>query len=1325
MVNRVQEPVSERVSQSASPEWAQCHVWSTAFASGIRRLVQALRNPKGVMSIRVKMLLQRAVSTVVLSAFCLSLVQLLSACGGGSSIPVSSIALSISSANVMFGNQVVGTTSPSQPITLTNVGTETVTIASVVLGGANASDFTLVNTCGASLAPRASCTANFAFTPSGLGTRDASVTVTDNAPGSPQAVALTGVGTNPVPSITSLSPSTASVGSAAQPLTINGSNFLATSTVTYGRAAHAATFVNGNQLSIYLSQTDQATGGNFPVIITNPSPGGGSSAPMTFTVDQAPAITTANNSTFTYGSLGSFMVMVAGFPTPSLTETGALPSGVNFNTTTGVLSGTAKSSGVFPITLTAHNGAGPDAVQNFTLTVGKATLTITANNAMSTYGQMPGQFTASYTGFVNGDTSAVVNGSPSLTTTATAASPAGNYAITAAAGTLTATNYAFSFVNGTLTVGKAVVTVTANNAMSTYGQMPGLFTASYSGFVNGDTQSVLSGAPNLTTPATSASPVGNYPIKVAQGTLAATNYTFAGFTSGTLTVGKATLTVTANNAMSTYGQTPGPFTASYTGFVNGDTSAVLTGSPSLTTTATAISSAGNYAVTAAVGTLAATNYSFTFVSGTLTVGKAMLTVTANNAMSTYGQTPGPFTASYTGFVNGDTSAVLTGSPSLTTTVTAASPAGNYLITAALGTLSATNYAFGFVNGTLTVNNPIPSITGFSPSSVSAGSLSQTLTISGLNFISGATLTFNGLSHAVTFLNSATLTIQLTAEDQMLAGSFPVVVTNPSPSLGPSLPTYFQITTGSPEVTVSTNALNFGNQLFQTNSKQSQFTLTNTGTTTLHITSIGVSGTNQGDFGQTNDCGTSVSAGNMCTIKVSFTPSMVGVASASLGVSDDAAGSPQTVTLSGTGVNVSVNWTAAKQVIDGFGGAAVDFVSPLTSSLADFFFSPTLGIGLSIVRIQVIPDNATCTNQFCSGNPACMCLASTGATVVTGELQTAQQAKARGVTTFFATSWSPPGSMKTSPGVWNTGSSFVGNDANYTSLASILTSYVSLLNANGVPLYALSPQNEPDINQTYQSCLWTAQQFHDFVPYLYSNLQSAGFRNLKIMVPENAAWSGVYGGFADKTMMDPAVAPEVGLLAQHGYAGDNNIVAPTDYYRHLWQTEDSSQSSVYDGSMSDALIWAARIHNYLTVANVNAFVWWFLSDMPGNGEGTDNAALTDFNGNIAMRAYITGNWSKFVRPGWRRVDLVNLASPLVSAFLSPDGTQSAIVVVNSGSTAAIEYFDVGTQVGSSIVPWITSATQSLVQLPAVSVTNGLLSYTIPANSVVTFVGSASN
>ena len=198
-----------------------------------------------------------------------------------------------------------------------------------------------------------------------------------------------------------------------------------------------------------------------------------------------------------------------------------------------------------------------------------------------------------------------------------------------------------------------------------------------------------------------------------------TNYTTA-TASVSLVVNKAVLTVAANDASRTYGAANPAFTSTITGFVNGDSQAsAVTGAPNLTTAATASSPAGAYPITAALGTLAATNYTFTFVNGTLTVNKAVLTVTANDAGRPYGAANPAFASTITGFVNGDTQAsAVTGAPDLTTAATTTSPAGTYPITAALGTLAATNYTFTFVNGTLTVNKGTPGSGGVAAVTVS-------------------------------------------------------------------------------------------------------------------------------------------------------------------------------------------------------------------------------------------------------------------------------------------------------------------------------------------------------------------------------------------------------------------------------------------------------------------------------------------------------------------------------------------------------------------------------------------------------------------------------
>jgi uncharacterized repeat protein (TIGR03803 family) len=172
------------------------------------------------------------------------------------------------------------------------------------------------------------------------------------------------------------------------------------------------------------------------------------------------------------------------------------------------------------------------------------------------------------------------------------------------------------------------------------------------------------------------------------------------------TVEKANLTVTADDKAMIYGGAVPDLTATITGFVNGDTAAVVGGAPGLTTTATSASGVGSYAIMVAPGTLAAANYDFlTLVAGTLRVTPAPLTIRADDLTRGVGQPNPPLTASYSGFVNGDGPTSLASPAVLSTTATAGSPAGLYPIT--VGGAESPNYAIMFVDGTLTVVAPPP------------------------------------------------------------------------------------------------------------------------------------------------------------------------------------------------------------------------------------------------------------------------------------------------------------------------------------------------------------------------------------------------------------------------------------------------------------------------------------------------------------------------------------------------------------------------------------------------------------------------------------------
>jgi Concanavalin A-like lectin/glucanases superfamily/Bacterial Ig-like domain (group 3)/MBG domain (YGX type) len=251
-----------------------------------------------------------------------------------------------------------------------------------------------------------------------------------------------------------------------------------------------------------------------------------------------------------------------------------------------------------------------------------------------------------------------------------------------------------------------------SSAGSTYGQSV-IFTATVSanlsvfGTPTGSVQFLADGV-NLGGPVTLSSGTAS----VATATLSAGQHTvtaiytsntsdFAGSGANPLlqTVTPAALTVTADNKTKVYGAAVPSLTGIVVGLQNND---VVTAT--FSTLATAASAVGTYAITASLNDPGNKlgNYTVTIQPGTLTVTQAVLTVAADNKTMTSGSPVPTLTAHLTGFVNGDTANVVSGSPSLSTTATNTSPGGTYPITVGQGTLLAANYTFSFVNGSLTV-----------------------------------------------------------------------------------------------------------------------------------------------------------------------------------------------------------------------------------------------------------------------------------------------------------------------------------------------------------------------------------------------------------------------------------------------------------------------------------------------------------------------------------------------------------------------------------------------------------------------------------------------
>lgn len=317
-----------------------------------------------------------------------------------------------------------------------------------------------------------------------------------------------------------------------------------------------------------------------------------------------------------------------------------------------------------------------------TLVVNRAPLGVVADARSKIYGDADPALTFTATGFVNGETAAVVAG-------ALARAPGENvgpYAITQ--GTLDARNYAISFTGATFTIDPATLTVRALAITRLYGDpdpVPLPFEAS--GFRRGDDEGDLTGA----LARVGGENVGTYAI--GRGTLGNPNYVIA-FTAADLRIVPAPLIVDADDAAKTYGAPDPVLTFAASGFRLGDTAASLSG-------ALARDPGENVGVYDIVqGTLANANYAIQFTGGNFEIDPAPLLVMANPQSREYGLADPVLGFTATGFQFGETASVLTGA--LTRT-----PGENVGLYAILeGNLGATNYDIQFTGADLQIT-PAP------------------------------------------------------------------------------------------------------------------------------------------------------------------------------------------------------------------------------------------------------------------------------------------------------------------------------------------------------------------------------------------------------------------------------------------------------------------------------------------------------------------------------------------------------------------------------------------------------------------------------------------
>jgi len=422
-------------------------------------------------------------------------------------------------------------------------------------------------------------------------------------------------------------------------------------------------------------------------------------------------------------------------------------------------------------------------------------------------------------------------------------------------------------------------------------------------------------------------------------------------------------------------------------------------------------------------------------------------------------------------------------------------------------------------------------------------------------------------------------------------------------------------------------------------------------------------------------------------------------------------------------------------MEGF-GINNTWATAMSDSEADAMFNTTgNGLGLSILRIGMGADGGYMSSNI----PADV-----------------TKAKARGVKTIIGSCWSPPANMKTNNNI-NDGGHL--KPESYEAWATTIAKF-----AKDNSLYAMSIGNEPDFascgtvepcNGNYPTTLYSAEEMVAFIKVAGPKLKA---NNVKVIAPEASEWihnwsntSATGSEPSNKNSSDPlkcgfpATMCAEGKGYDYGHAlwKDKTAWAALDIMgvhqydtqvAELWPTDVTEKKPVWQTEMSGVKWWkeqgpsatiangiavAGWIHSAVTIGEASAWLWWWWS-----AYGTDdNEGLLLKNGTDTKRRWTLGNYSKFIRPGYTRVDITAgpSADVLLSAFKGPDGTV-VVVAINKGAAAASFPISItGGTAPATVTPWVTSATDNLASKTAIPVTAGSFTAALASMTVTTFVG----
>lgn len=787
--------------------------------------------------------------------------------------------VSLSSNSIAFGTVSVGATSTPSSVTLTNTGNQPLTVSSVTIdstvGLPSDFAFTGTNDCVASspLAANATCTITLDFAPAAPGSITGQVDVADDGPGSPQTISLGGTGTQPAASFSppSFAFGSVNVGTPSSPQTVTltntGNQTLTISSVTVDPSVGTPADFSLSGSSTCLTAGSLAPSGSCSIIVTfTPSTQGSESAQIDV-ADNAPGspqlVPMSGTGTAAGVSLSPSAVPFGNqsVGTTSAAQQVTLTNTGNINLVISALSLTGANTSDFqilpsPQTTCAIGGAGvPANGGNCIIAVDfapqssgplSASVSITDNAAsspqtiaLSGTGTQPNvQFSPTAMNF-----GSVNTGSASTPVTVTLTNT-GNQALTISSVTInqsvgTPSDFAFTATSGSNTC-STIGSLAANGTCT----ITVTFTPATLGSITGevDVADDAPGSPQIIPMSGTGTAPG---VSFNPTSLTFPSTSVGGAPSAAQTV---TLTNTGTSSLSI-------FSITTTGANPGDFQ--ILSSPQTTCPSSGSLPASSSCIIAVDFAPTAPNSRFASVS-----------VTDNAAGS-------PQTVALSG----------TGTQPVATLSSNSMPFGsvNVSTTSAPSTVTLTNTG----NQSLTISS-----VKINPSVGTPGDFA----LSGSNTCS----TVGSLTPAPASGSSCTISVTFTPTAQVSVTGEVDITDNASPTTQ----TISLSGTGTaPGVSLTPSSLNLGSEDIGSTSTAQNATLKNTGSGPLTINSITFTGANPGDFGETNNCPLSpqqLTSQNSCIISVTFSPSAKGARSASLSVSDTGPGSPQKVTLSGTG-----------------------------------------------------------------------------------------------------------------------------------------------------------------------------------------------------------------------------------------------------------------------------------------------------------------------------------------------------------------------------------------------------------------------------------------